>query len=88
MLPMQIREIEFVFHQTDISGLIICSILTTENVKIIDREIIKNLRSYQLYKHNDIFVIQPAGNHSFQLNFIQVVHRNTVVRQDPVFGFL
>ena len=60
---MQIREIKFVFHASDTSGLIICTILTMENVKLIDREIIESMRSYQLYKLNEFFVLQPAGNH-------------------------
>ena len=61
ILPMQIRKVKFVFHDVDASGLILCTILSGDNVKIIDREIIENAQSYKLYKINHIYVIQPAG---------------------------
>ena len=61
ILPMQIREVKFVFHKTDVSGLVLCSILTGENIKIIDQEIIENVRSYKLFKLGEFFVIQLAG---------------------------
>ena len=67
ILPMKIRKVEFVFHDVDVSGLVLCTILSGDNVKIIDREIIKNTKSYKLYKINYVrstmalYVIQPAG---------------------------
>lgn len=88
ILPKQIREIKFVLYGSDNSGLIICTILTMENVKIIDREIIESMRSYQLYKFNDFYVIQPAGKNFVKLYHVEVIPRNTFIRQDPVFGFL
>ena len=61
ILPMQIREVKFVFHGVDVSGLMLCTIMSSDNVKIIDREIIENTRSYKLYKIDHLYVIQPAG---------------------------
>jgi len=61
ILPMQIREVKFVFHGVDVSGLMLCTILSSDNVKIIDREIIENTKSYKFYKINQLYVIQPAG---------------------------
>ena len=66
ILPMQIREVKFVFHQTDVSGLILCSIMTGDNTRIIDQEIIENSRSYKLYKLAEYFVIQLTGENSIQ----------------------
>ena len=61
ILPMQIREVEFIFHQVDISGLVLCTIFNGDNIKMIDREIMKNQRSYQFYQFNHFYIIQPAG---------------------------
>ena len=61
ILPMQIREVKFVFHDADVSGLVLCTILSDDNIKMIDREIIENLQSYKLYSINNLYVIQPAG---------------------------
>ena len=73
ILPMKIRKVEFVFHDVDVSGLVLCTILSRDNVKIIDREIIKNTKSYKLYKVNlirstdkNLYVIQPAGIKVFE----------------------
>ena len=60
-LPMQIREVKFIFHEIDVSGLVLCTILSGDNVQIIDREIMENHHSYKLYKINNYYVIQPAG---------------------------
>ena len=61
ILPMRIRAVKFVFHDVDVSGLVLCTILSGDNVKIIDREIIENKQSYKLYKISNLFVIQPAS---------------------------
>ena len=61
ILPKQIRKVEFIFHQIDNSGLVLCTIFNGDNVKITDREIMKNQRSYKLYKYNHFFIIQPTG---------------------------
>ena len=61
ILPMKIREVKFVFHDVDVSGLVLCTILSGDNVKIIDREIIENTQSYHLYRINHLYVLQPAG---------------------------
>ena len=73
ILPKKIRKVEFVFHDVDVSGLVLCTILSRDNVKIIDREIIKNTKSYKLYKVNlirstdkNLYVIQPAGIKVFE----------------------
>ena len=60
ILPEQIREAKFAIHG-DISGLILCTIFTGDNVTIIDREIIETTKSYKLYKINHLYVMQPAG---------------------------
>ena len=61
ILPMQIREVEYIFHQIDISGLVLCTIFNGDNIKMIDREIMRNQRSYQFYQFNQFYIIQPAG---------------------------
>ena len=61
ILPMKIREVEFVFHDIDVTGLVLCTILSGDNVNIIDREMVKNTKRYKLYKMNHLYVIQPAG---------------------------
>ena len=61
ILPMQIREVKFIFHQIDISGLVLCTIFNGDNMKIIDREIMENQQSYKLFQFNDFYIIQPAG---------------------------
>jgi len=68
ILPMQIRNVKFVFHDTDVSGLIICTIISGENVKIIDREIIEITNSYKLYQFNHFFVLQPADTLALDKN--------------------
>ena len=49
ILPMQIRKVKFVFYDVDASGLILCTILSDDNVKIIDREMIENAQSYNIF---------------------------------------
>ena len=61
ILPMKIREVEFVFHDIGVTGLVLCTILSSDNVNIIDREMVKNTKRYKLYKMNHLYVIKPAG---------------------------
>ena len=61
ILPLQIREVKFIFHEIDVTGLVLCTILNEDNIKIIDREIMENKKSYQLYQYNSFYIIQPAG---------------------------
>ena len=61
ILPLQIREVKFIFHEIDVTGLALCTILNGDNIKIIDREIMENKKSYQLSQFNSFYIIQPAG---------------------------
>ena len=65
ILPLQIREVKFIFHEIDVTGLVLCTILNVDNIKIIDREIMDNKQSYQLSQFNNFYIIQPAGKNTF-----------------------
>ena len=65
ILPLQIREVKFIFHEIDVTGLVLCTILNVDNIKIIDREIMDNKQSYQLSQFNNFYIIQPAGKKKY-----------------------
>ena len=88
ILPEQIREAKFAFHG-NISGLILCTILSGDNDTIIDREIIENTKSYKLYKIDHLHVIHPAGMMIFLIySLFQVFFRNTINQQRSMLDFL
>ena len=88
ILPLQIREVEFIFHEIDVTGLVLCTILNGDNIKIIDREIMKNKKSYQLYQYNSFYIIQPAGKQLYFYISPLSFFRNAFIGQGSVCGYL
>ena len=88
IFSMQIRQIKFIFHGVDVSGLILWTVLSGDYVEIIDQEIIENAKSYKLSKINHLYVIQPAGMIISLEYLLMSVSRYTITRQRTMLSYL